>query len=37
MIKAVFFDAAGTLIDAREPVAQTYARIARIFGVDAPK
>jgi len=33
MLKAVFFDAAGTLFDAREPVGHTYARIARKHGV----
>ena len=33
MLKAVFFDAAGTLFDAREPVGHTYARIARSHGV----
>jgi putative hydrolase of the HAD superfamily len=36
MLKVVFFDAAGTLFDAREPVGHTYARIARRHGVDAP-
>lgn len=35
MLKAVFFDAAGTLLEAREPVGQTYARIAKKHGVDA--
>src|SRR5271166_6273506 len=35
MLKAVFFDAAGTLFDAREPVGHTYARIAREPRVDA--
>ncbi|HEY6421553.1 MAG TPA: HAD-IA family hydrolase [Candidatus Binataceae bacterium] len=35
MLKAVFFDAAGTLFDAREPVGHTYARLARRYGVDA--
>ena len=35
MLKAVFFDAAGTLFDAREPVGHTYARVAREHGVDA--
>ena len=35
MLKAVFFDAAGTLFDAREPIGRTYARIAREHGVDA--
>ena len=33
MLKAVFFDAAGTLFDAREPVGHTYARIARKHGI----
>jgi putative hydrolase of the HAD superfamily len=35
MLKAVFFDAAGTLFDAREPVGHTYARIARQHGLSA--
>lgn len=35
MLKAVFFDAAGTLFDAREPVGHTYARIARKHGLAA--
>ena len=34
-IKAVFFDAAGTLFETREPVGETYARFARAYGVDA--
>ena len=34
-IKAVFFDAAGTLFETREPVGESYARIARAYGVDA--
>jgi putative hydrolase of the HAD superfamily len=33
MLKAVFFDAAGTLIAPREPVAESYSRIARGYGV----
>jgi putative hydrolase of the HAD superfamily len=33
-IKAVFFDAAGTLFETRDPVGETYARIARAYGVD---
>ncbi|MBV8771933.1 MAG: HAD-IA family hydrolase [Deltaproteobacteria bacterium] len=33
-INAVFFDAAGTLFETREPVGETYARIAREYGVD---
>jgi putative hydrolase of the HAD superfamily len=35
-ISAVLFDAAGTLIELREPVGETYARLARSFGVEAP-
>jgi putative hydrolase of the HAD superfamily len=35
MLKAVFFDAAGTLFEAREPVGHTYARIARQHGLRA--
>jgi putative hydrolase of the HAD superfamily len=31
---AVLFDAAGTLIELREPVGETYARVARDFGVE---
>jgi putative hydrolase of the HAD superfamily len=34
-IKAVFFDAAGTLFETHEPVGKTYARIARAYGVGA--
>lgn len=34
-LKAVFFDAAGTLFDTREPVGESYARIARPYGIDA--
>jgi putative hydrolase of the HAD superfamily len=34
MLKVVFFDAAGTLFDTREPVGLSYARIAREYGVD---
>ncbi len=34
-MKAVFFDAAGTLFDAREPVGYTYARLARKHGLAA--
>lgn len=30
----VFFDAAGTLIRPREPVGETYARVARDYGVE---
>ncbi|HUY29050.1 MAG TPA: HAD-IA family hydrolase [Candidatus Binataceae bacterium] len=37
MLKAVFFDAAGTLFEAREPVGRSYARIARAHGLDAPE
>jgi len=35
LIRAVFFDAAGTLFEPREPVGRTYARLARRFGLDA--
>ena len=35
MILAVFFDAAGTLFEPREPVGRTYARLARQFGLAA--
>jgi putative hydrolase of the HAD superfamily len=35
MLKAVFFDAAGTLMETREPVGISYARIARKYGVEA--
>ena len=34
-MKAVFFDALGTLFDSREPVGRVYAQIASEFGVDA--
>jgi putative hydrolase of the HAD superfamily len=34
LIKAAFFDAAGTLFESREPIGRTYARIARQFGLD---
>jgi putative hydrolase of the HAD superfamily len=35
MLRAVFFDAAGTLFEPREPVGASYARLASRFGVDA--
>ena len=35
-IRAVLFDAAGTLIEPREPVGETYARMARPYGVALP-
>ncbi|MGH7934765.1 MAG: HAD-IA family hydrolase [Candidatus Binataceae bacterium] len=35
MLRVVFFDAAGTLFEPREPVGESYARIAREFGVVA--
>jgi putative hydrolase of the HAD superfamily len=35
LIRAVFFDAAGTLFEPREPIGRTYARLARDFGLDA--
>ena len=34
--KAVLFDATGTLIELREPVALSYARFARAHGIDLP-
>src|SRR5438552_12843026 len=34
-IKAVFFDAAGTLFETRGPVGQTYAIKARLYGVNS--
>ena len=37
MIVAAFFDAAGTLFEAREPIGRTYSRLARQFGLDAPE
>jgi putative hydrolase of the HAD superfamily len=35
MLRLVLFDAAGTLFEPREPVGETYARIANDFGVSA--
>src|SRR5487761_213996 len=35
MLKVVFFDAAGTLFDARRPVGESYAALARDFGAQA--
>jgi len=35
MLKAVFFDAAGTIFDSRQPIGRSYANVAREFGVDA--
>jgi len=35
-IRAVLFDAAGTLIELRETVGETYARVAREHGVEIP-
>jgi len=37
LIRAAFFDAAGTLFEPREPIARSYARLARRFGLDAPE
>jgi putative hydrolase of the HAD superfamily len=34
-VRAVLFDAAGTLIRPRAPVGETYARIGRAYGVEA--
>ena len=33
MIRCVFFDAAGTLLEVAEPVGKTYARFARRHGL----
>lgn len=35
MLKAVFFDAAGTIFHTREPAGLSYAKIARRFGLNA--
>jgi len=35
-LRAVLFDAAGTLVLLREPVGETYARVFRGFGADVP-
>jgi putative hydrolase of the HAD superfamily len=35
-LRAIFFDAAGTLFESREPIGEVYARIARQYGLDAP-
>jgi len=35
VLRGVFFDAAGTLMETREPVGASYARIARKYGVDS--
>lgn len=37
LIRAAFFDAAGTLFESREPIGRSYARIALQFGLDAPE
>ncbi|HZC45640.1 MAG TPA: HAD-IA family hydrolase [Candidatus Acidoferrum sp.] len=37
MIRAAFFDAAGTLFEPLEPIGRTYSRLAREFGLDAPE
>jgi putative hydrolase of the HAD superfamily len=34
MLKAVFFDGAGTLFEPRDPVGVSYAEIARAYGID---
>src|SRR5215469_15925650 len=33
--RVIFFDAAGTLFESREPIGEVYAHIARQFGLDA--
>jgi putative hydrolase of the HAD superfamily len=35
-LRAILFDAAGTLIELRESVGETYSRVARDFGVSLP-
>lgn len=35
-VRGVYFDAAGTLIELREPVGETYARFGREHGADVP-
>ena len=35
-VRGVYFDAAGTLIELREPVGETYARFAQRHGADVP-
>jgi putative hydrolase of the HAD superfamily len=35
LIRGAFFDAAGTLFEAREPIGRTYTRLARDFGLIA--
>lgn len=35
MLRGIIFDAAGTLMETREPVGASYARIARKYGVEA--
>jgi len=37
LIRAAFFDAAGTLFEPREPISRTYTRLAREFGLDVPE
>jgi putative hydrolase of the HAD superfamily len=37
LIRAAFFDAAGTLFESREPIGRSYARIAKQFGLDLPE
>src|SRR5258708_6783254 len=33
MLKVIYFDAAGTLFEPRDPVGATYARVARNYGI----
>ncbi len=35
-LRAVLFDATGTLVELREPVGETYARVAELHGVGLP-
>src|SRR5579859_3363908 len=34
MLKVIFFDAAGTLFEPRDPVGATYAQVARNYGIE---
>jgi putative hydrolase of the HAD superfamily len=34
MLNVIFFDAAGTLFEPRDPVGATYARVARTYGIE---
>src|SRR5437870_605526 len=34
MLKVIFFDAAGTLFEPRDPIGATYAQVARNYGIE---